>query len=476
MAIELAAARCKFFTPEAMLTRLESRLEMLTGGMRDLPARQQTLRNTLDWSYDLLDDEEKVLFARLAVFRGGRTLEAIEAVCSHNLSIDVFDGIASLVDKNLIQQVEGYGGEPRFWMLETIHEYAWERLEAGGEVDTMRQRHAEFFVSFAQKAEPELRLSRRVEWGWKLETDQDNLRAALEWTLMGDYPELGSRLVGYLREFWWQRSHSKEGLQWAKLALTRRDEVAKEIYGRALITASYMDLYQGMYEEVTTLSSEARTIFQETEDKYQLALALNSFATVTFQMHPGESEKAEVMFKEALTLFRKQGEIHDVAFCLNAFGEITRMHGDYEQAEKYYEESLSYYHQVGGVTNSSLSNLAFVVFGQGDYQRAQSLFAEALAISQQHGGLFFIAHELVGFAGLAEVKGERMRAARLIGAADALLEVLGARFMPTDYADYERIVTAIRAQLDEAEFEEAIADGRAMTMEQAIAYALEVTA
>ena len=183
LAIELAAARCKLLSPQAMLARLDSRLTTLTGGARDAPLRQQTLRQTLDWSYNLLDEGEKTLFARLAVFRGGRSLEAIEAVCQPDLPVDVFDGLAALVDKNLIQQKELPDGEPRFVMLETIHEYARERLAASGEAEMIRRHYAEYFVELAERAEPELRLAEHQRWSQRLELELHNLRAVLEWSL-----------------------------------------------------------------------------------------------------------------------------------------------------------------------------------------------------------------------------------------------------------------------------------------------------
>jgi predicted ATPase len=187
LAIELAAARCKLFTPQALLGRLEgtrknSPLRLVTGGSRDAPPRQRTLRDSIEWSYNLLDEDEKLLLARLAVFRGGRSLEAIEGICGEDLSTDVLDGLASLVEKNLVQQKEIPDGEPRFVMLEMIQEYARERLKASSEEETMRRRHAEYFVELAECAEPELRLAGYDYWSGRLEQDLENIRAVLEWS------------------------------------------------------------------------------------------------------------------------------------------------------------------------------------------------------------------------------------------------------------------------------------------------------
>ena len=214
LAIELAAARCKLLSPQALLNRLSSRLDALNTGPRDVPARQQTLRNTLDWSYDLLNEAEKLLFARLAVFRGGRSLEAIEVVCTVGLTEDIFHTLTGLLDKSLIYRKDTPTGEPRFWMLETIHGYAWEQLAKSSEVESMRRQHAEYFVDLAERAEPELRLAQHDYWSQLLELELHNLRGVLEWSLGDGDNELGARLAGALYLFWWAYGYHVEGRYW----------------------------------------------------------------------------------------------------------------------------------------------------------------------------------------------------------------------------------------------------------------------
>lgn len=245
LAIELAAARCKLLTPQALLERLErtsgdSPLRALAGGSRDAPPRHRTLRDTMAWSYNLLAEDEKMLFARLAVFRGGRSLEAIEAVCGEALPIDVFDGLASLVDKNLVQQKETPEGEPRFVLLEMIHEYARERLEASGEAETLRRRHAEYFVALAERAEPELRLARYGYWCQQFELELDNIRAVLEWTLGAGDVGLGVRLAGALGLFWYGKGYHVEGIRWTQRLLERLDETLAIYHAQFLISAGRM--------------------------------------------------------------------------------------------------------------------------------------------------------------------------------------------------------------------------------------------
>ncbi len=242
LAIELAAARSKLLTPQALLARLDNRLDALTGSRRDLPLHQQTLRRTIDWSYNLLNDDEKRLFARLAVFRGGCSLEAIEAVCAKDLPVDVFDGLESLMNKSLIQQKELPTGEPRFIMLETLHEYAWERLEASGEGHSLRQLHAAYFVELSERAESELRLAHQRKWFQLLDTEYENMRAVLKWASGGGDAALGVRLAGALYLFWYAYGYHTEGQHWTKLMLTRLDGVPAPYHPKLFIAAGHITM------------------------------------------------------------------------------------------------------------------------------------------------------------------------------------------------------------------------------------------
>ena len=237
LAIELAAAQSRFLSPDAILKRLENRFQSLKGGLRDAPARQQTLLNTIDWSYNLLSPGEKTLFARLSVFRGGRSLEAIEAVCADGLPMDVFDSLAALVDKSMIRQLEDKLGEPRFVMLETLQEYALERLAESGEAETMRQRHARYFADFVRRAEPHLETARQQEWYSRLETELDNIRTALNWSLAGAAPELGCQMLHDLHFFWIYRGYHVEWQRWIDHALEYNDDLTPFSRGRLFIDA-----------------------------------------------------------------------------------------------------------------------------------------------------------------------------------------------------------------------------------------------
>jgi predicted ATPase len=260
LAIELAAARIKLLPPQAMLKRLGSRLKLLTGGARDLPTRQRTLRGTIEWSHDLLDKGERTLFARLAVFSGGRTLEAIAAVCDAegDLPVDALDGVESLLEKSLLRQEEGPEGEPRFVMLETIHEFARERLQASGEAEEVRRLHAEHFLALAEEAEPKLTAPDQVAWLEQLEAEHDNMRAALAWLLEQEEANLALRLEGALWRFWYVHTHLTEGRRWLEEALAKNGRVsasvrAKALNGAGVLALTQCDNEQGYLPEVVVL-------------------------------------------------------------------------------------------------------------------------------------------------------------------------------------------------------------------------------
>src|SRR5215813_11371581 len=282
LAIELAAARCKLLSPQALLARLGSRLNTLTSGSRDAPARQQTLRSTIEWSYNLLDDGEKILFARLAVFRGGRSLDAIEAICAENLPIDALNGLASLVDKNLVQRKEASGGEPRFFILETLHEFAWEKLNESGEAAIMRRRHADYFLALVERAEPELHLAQQQRWFQLLETERENLRLALKWSLQGDIA-LGLRLAGALWYNWVAYGYHTEAYQWTQQLLPFIDKAPLTYHPKFLVSTGRMALLQSDLPDGRRLLEQALEVAHKLGDKRQAAwaLILKSFASIS---------------------------------------------------------------------------------------------------------------------------------------------------------------------------------------------------
>ncbi len=472
LAIELAAARCKLLSPQAMLARLDSRFTLLTGGARDVPMRQRTLRRTLDWSYHLLDDSEKRLFARLAVFQGGRSLEAIEAVCQPDLPLDVFDGLAALVDKNLIQQTEMPEGEPRFVMLETIHEYARERLAESGEADLIRRRYAEYFVALAERAEPELRLAEHQHWSQQLEQELNNLRAVLEWSLGEGDVALGVRLAGALSLFWWAYGYHVEGRRWIQPLLERLDEVPMRYHAKFLFGAGTMTFFYDL-ETARRHLMRALELSRKAGDRLLVGFAL------VFQSYTmlGKKEADLAVAEEALTLFRELDHKPGIAQALNGVGVIAAEMGDDDRARQAYEECLALCQETGETRRVilMLQNLSFLALHMGDYERAWNIARQALELAIQMNNRLLIAVLLAVIAGPAGLHGQPRRATRWLGASEAALESIGALHQPVDRREVDRIIAGVRAQLDETAFQAAWAEGRTMTLEQAVAETLRNT-
>lgn len=475
LAIELAAARSKLLTPQALLDRLEgtredSPLRTLATGTRDAPARHRTLEDAIAWSYNLLDENEKKLFARLAVFRGGCSLEAIEAVCGEGLSIDILDGLASLVDKSLVQQKETPGGEPRFVLLEMIHEYARERLKESGESETMRQRHCEYFVALAERAEPDLRLARYGYWCQQFELELDNIRAVLNWTLGNREVSQGVRLASALGLFWYGRGYHVEGIRWKQRLLERLDEVPTIYHAKFLISAGRLAWMVDL-DEANSLFERALEVSRDLGDHFQAAWAL-AFQGYAMQREP---ETAIPIAEVSLTLFREMNHLPGIAQVLNIIGELARIGGDDARAKRAYEECLAVCQQTGETLRIcyNLVNLAYVAQHEGEHERALNLVRQALHITRDTKGSRDIASFLVTFAGSIAALGQLDRAARLVGASEAALESMGAFHQPTDKPEIDRIIADVRAQLDNTTFQIAWAEGQEMSLEQAVANALE---
>jgi predicted ATPase len=554
LAIELAAARIKVLPPHALLVRLDSRLT-LRGGARDLPARQQTLRNTIEWSYDLLNEEEKILFRRSAVFAGGFTVQAAEAVCNAtgDLKMEILEAMAALLDESLLRRDAEVEGEPRFSMLETIREYALERLVESREADTIQRRHADFFLGLAEQIEPRLRTGER-EAGLKLlEADHDNLRAALAWSQTADERETGLRLAGALWWFWYLGGHWSEGRGWLEGMLARTEAGspaairAKALLGAGVLASgqgdgavalprlresaaqfrevgeqrglAYALAFLGMVmpwhgdamgaravleesvalfretgekwglalalgnrgdalmilgedEDARSQSEESVALFRELGDKWGLAVALNNLGSMALRR--GDDAAARTWLEESVAILREVGDKSFIGYPLVQLGEVARHAGDYKRAAALYEEGLAQYREVGSKWGIGLSmqNLGTVAMEQGEYGRAGALFEESLPLQRELGDTSSIATSLAGLAGIAVAAGQHERAAQLLGAAQALLDRTSTGLHPADRIELEREIAAVRMQLGEETFASAWGKGRAMTLEQVIAYVL----
>ena len=521
LAIELAAARIKLLTPHAMLGRLGDRLKLLTGGARDVPERQRTLRSTLDWSYGLLGEGEKALFGRLSVFAGGRTLEAIEAICDaeDDLPVDVLDGLASLVDENLLKQEEGVGKVPRFVMLETIHEFAREKLQEIGEAEELRRLHAQYFLALAEEAEPQVEGSQQPVWLARLEEEHDNIRAALSWSLgQGEDAELALRMGAALGEFWYWQGHFAEGLRWLEEALAKSSPAPRAARAKAMFRVSWLASQQGDLDRAieagedglelegverfrtasgdSTASNLRRALAMAVGNRGELdrakelleeSLALSREAGsirgaahslwalgVTYMMG-GELDRATELLEEALTLWRASGDPAIIAGILTHLGHTLLLQGDIERATAVSEEAASMLRER---TNRNyylaevLENLGWAALLQGSSEQAKALFAESLGLRRELGDKLTAPNTLEALASAAAAQGEAERTARLYGALEKLSEVMGIPQDAGEDALTGPYLAAARSQLDEAAWQEAWAQGRAMTLEEAISYAL----
>jgi predicted ATPase/class 3 adenylate cyclase len=514
LAIELAAARIKMLPPKAMLHRLSSRLKLLTGGARDLPERQRTLRATIEWSHALLNESEQLLFGRLAVFSGGRTLEAIEAICDAqgDLPMDAFEGVSSLVDKSLLRQEEGPGGEPRFVMLETVHEFAREKLGQSAEAEQIRRLHAEYFLTLAEEAYPELKGANQLQWLERLEAEHDNMRAALSWALEGKVVELALRLGGALWSFWSMRVYYSEGRRWLESALAMEGRGLPEVRAMALAGAGKLAEEQGdldraqeayevglqllanegseaklwllaslgwvawereEHDQATQLFEEHLALSREMGDTWWLATSL-SYLAVVYESRR-DSARATELYEESMDLFRAQGDKYGLAFCLNNLAMVVYSQGDLGRAAQLTEEGVALFRELGarGDVSIGLCNLGWITLLQDDLGRAADLYRESLTLAWDTGMNPIVSHDLEGLACLAGAKGEAERAARLWSAAQTLHETKG---IPRDIdflAEADARISAVRLRMGEEAWEEAWRKGRAMTLDEAVSYALE---
>jgi predicted ATPase/class 3 adenylate cyclase/Tfp pilus assembly protein PilF len=518
LAIELAAARIKMLPPRAMLQRLSSRLKLLTGGARDLPERQRTLRATIEWSHALLDEGEQLLFGRLAVFSGGRTLEAIEAICDTkgDLPMDAFEGISSLLDKSLLRQEEGPNGEPRFVMLETVHEFAREKLGQSAEAEEIKRVHAQYFLTLAEEAYPELKGPDQLEWLERLEAEHDNMRAALSWASERKEVELALRLGGALSWFWSLRGYHSEGRRWLEEALAINGRGSPESRAMALAGVGALASQQGDYDRAqeaceeglellaheeareaseakrcllaclgwmareredyrraTQLYEESVALSREMSDTWWLASTLSDLAVVSHDQ--GDSERATELYEESMDLFREEGDKQSLAFCLNNLAMLVYSQGDLGRAAQLTEEAVALLRELGtrGAVSMGLYNLGWMALLQDELGRAADLYTESLSLSWESGLNPLVQNALEGLACVAGAKGEAERAARLWGAAQALHEAKGIP-RDTDFlVEADARISAVRSGMGEEVWEEAWHKGQTMSLDEAVSYALE---
>jgi predicted ATPase len=515
LAIELAAAWLRVLSPEALLNRLSSRLDVLSGGARDLPERQQTLRGTIAWSYDLLEDWEKELFAQVSIFGGGFDVSAVDSVCDTEAlpQRDTLSALGSLVEHGLVQLANDVADEPRFRMLETIREYALEQLRASGREADLRTRHARYFERVSGEAARHLYTMGGEEWMSPLEREQDNLRAALEWIiearLRPDDPERPLLNTG-LAFFWFLRGQLTEGREWAERLCERAEESGDQRdLANALLTAGTFAMWQGELSTARERLERSVAIWRGAGGTTQLAFslmvlgvtavnqadaatarqvleeALPMFHRAGFDrneglilMHLGNAsaqledfELARRQFEEGLALGRRRNDTWMIASLLNNLGEIARCQDDHAQARGYYAECHDLFetqHAAGDAARAR-HNLAYCDLRDGRPNDAQSEFLSVLEEFEQIGTDRGIGECLAGLAAVAAETGDPERGARLLGAGSALLRSLGAQPWPADAREWKRTEHSLRRALGAATYDRLSGEGECLTRQEALA-------
>jgi predicted ATPase/Tfp pilus assembly protein PilF len=519
LALELAAAKIKMLTPEIMTSMLSSRLALLIGGARDLPERQQTLRKTLEWSVNLLDDEVKALFARLGVFVGGFSLEAANTVCTvkdkTSAVQDVYESLAVLLNSSLLQMGDYHSLGPRFRMLETIREYALELLTEDGKVDALRERHAHYFAERLYEIGFKFGSREANYWMDWVQTEHDNMRATLTWYLSD--PEshaVAVRLLASMIWFWYRRGFLIEGREWCNRFLkSPAVETHMESKGIALLSSGSMAMWQGDLKKALSFLEEAVDNLQILEEPFSIANALLIYGTalvnqgedeiafphleealslfkqLDMQWHQaitmvhlgnaalglGDPSKAQSYLEEAHAISKKVGENWLISLVLNNYGEVARVQGEYQRARELYKESEALLREMGdkGDLARLVHNLGYIDLHMGDQERAEGQFRESLMMFRKLSNQRGMSECVAAFAGLWAERGQFERAATLLGVAEAQLTATGATWWPADRVEFQRNYEFLQERLGEDEFAEAWNSGQSMKLDAALAFVLE---
>jgi predicted ATPase/DNA-binding CsgD family transcriptional regulator len=475
LAIELAAARVRVFSLEQIASRLDDRFRLLTSGQRTAMARQQTLQATVDWSYVLLSEPERAVLRRLSVFAGGWTFEAAESVASGDgiHSHAILDVLAQLVDKSLVIADEHHG-VARYRLLETIRQYARERLQEARETDRTRDRHLSYFLQLAEESEPELRGPRdRVVLG-QFEVEHDNLRVALDWSLSSpSCDDAALRLTGAMAWFWWLRSYYDEALRWLARALAATADRSPARM-KALHGAGWLVHHRRDSAGARELLGESLAIARELDDRWTVAFILHHLGRVAY--FDKDSTLARSFAEQSLAAAEEIGDRWLIAWPLHLLGLAAYIAGDYPTARAYYERSLAIRTELGyrdGI-GMLLLLLGFVAAREGDLSRAVTLYRDGVAVVKEVHGPWSLGMPLAGFAHVSAVQGEPGRSVRLGAAATALSALYGMPLIPLAEALLTEGLELARQELDAGDYAAAWADGRAMSVADALAEAMTI--
>jgi predicted ATPase/DNA-binding CsgD family transcriptional regulator len=478
LAIELAAARVRVLSVHQISSRLDESLDLLAGGGRTAIPRQRTLGAAMDWSHDLLSESEKILFRRLSVFSGGFTLDAAEAICAGNIESEgILDLLSSLVAKSLVVVAER-DGAARYRLLEIVRQYAFERLGQSGEAGLLEECHAQHYLALAEGAEREVR--EQEAWLAWLEAEQDNFRAALSWALdaqesaRGD-AQVGLRLAAALAQVrFWSAYGPSEGLRWLERGLSETAPSPSPVRAEALGHAGFLALWRGEYPRAAALLAEAMALHKELGDEAGVAASIFHLGNVA--LHGLDQGRAEILHLEAEALLPGTSDPQARALLLYFLGTAALAEGARDRADALAEESLELNRERGDLRGMAmcLTNLGISALERCDPERAAAPYEQDLRVLLRLRDKMGTVYGLRGTAGVAALRGEAERAARLWGAVEALQGAIGMRLSPLDRAhpDYEGLLDAARPRLGEAAWETALAKGRTMDPEEAIEYAL----
>jgi predicted ATPase/DNA-binding SARP family transcriptional activator/DNA-binding CsgD family transcriptional regulator/Tfp pilus assembly protein PilF len=515
LAIELAAARVGALAIQQISRRLENSLKLLTGGDRMATPRQQSLRGALDWSHELLSEPERAVFRRLSVFAGGWTLEVAEEVCAGGgvEEGEMLDLLSGLLDKSMVVAETTRDGEVRYWLLEPVRQYALEKLEQSREAEATKRAHAEYFLSLSEEAEPELWGREEALWLGLLEVEHDNTRAALSWALEREEAELGLRLAGALQPFWQARGYYVEARKWLEEALANDGQAPAWARAKALEMVSWLANDQADVHRTTTAAEEGLKLSVVAQMERGL---MGSFREVLGQAarKQGNYELATELFEESLAIYREVGDRRRSVSCLLGLGQVFSDRNDFERATRLYEEGLALSRELGygimvaghsmnlgyalllqghyegavalneeavallraqgrrGDQEYALNNLGWTALLQGDRDRAKRSYKDSVKLCQELGNKIIASRSLEGLACVFGAGGDAERAARLFGAAQAVCESTGYKTTPAELALREPYLVGARSNLNEATWEAEVAKGQAMSLEEAVEYAL----
>jgi predicted ATPase/class 3 adenylate cyclase len=514
LALEIAASRIRLLSPDVLLSRLDQSLGVLVGGAADLPARQQTMRRTIDWSYDLLEPHEQTLLARLGVFVGGFTMETAEAVANADSTLDVMAGLETLVTNSLVRQIDTAGAEPRFDMLQTIRDYALEKLEASGEAAAFREAHANHYFNYSFPAWSRIYGPQAVPEMEHLEEEHDNFRAAIRWSLEPGHDILvGARLAIFLLWFWYRHGHMQEGRELSERIMMATEATGGMPYVMGLNAAGMMAMWQGDLEVANERILAAVQL--ATQHEFELGIAMGHFsyginlinqgrdraahghliqaaelfdewrsqwdiATTTIHLANaalgmGEVEEAERWLNQALPIAEQVGDPWQIAFASNNLGEVARTRGDYERARGFYQRSEEVYRQADAVGDHArlIHTLGYMALHDGDLPEAKRLFDESLVAFRKLGNKRGIAESLAGLAALAAAQGDWQLGALLLSAAEAQMTASAAAWWPADRAEIERTWAQLRGRLAEPELVSLRERGHGTSLAEAIRWATD---